>query len=213
MIVQAEEMAKDVRIAVDMNHDSTPLLLEDDVDTVSFNDIIHAKLADAVRMVEMEAPPHLLEPGRRFGDAVTWLGDGKGWTLLPEDFMRLVVFKMSDWRYPVSEALTRDDPKYSRQWSRWKGVCGNPENPVVAVVNRVEGNVLEFFSCRDDTAAVEQATYVPLPAIGDDGGIEVGRLCYRAAVYRAAALALAAVGDARATTMAELSKALLAGRP
>ena len=27
MIVQAEKMAKDVRIAVDMNHESTPLLL------------------------------------------------------------------------------------------------------------------------------------------------------------------------------------------
>lgn len=209
MIVQAEKMAKDVRIAVDMNHESTPLLLEDDVDTVSFNDIIYAKLTDAVRMVEMEAPLHLLEQGHQFGENIVWSDGGKGWLILPDDFMRLVVFKMSDWHHSVSEAITQDDPKYSRQWSIWKGICGNPEKPVVAIVNRAEGNVLEFFSCNDDTATVEQAVYIPLPRIDLDGGIDVSEKCYKAAVYRAGALALSSIGDQLATTMVELSKSLL----
>lgn len=209
MIVQAEKMAKDVRIAVDMNHDSTPLLLEDDIDTISFNDIIYAKLTDAVRMVEMEAPLHLLEQGHQFGENIVWGDEGKGWLILPDDFMRLVVFKMSDWHHSVSEAITQDDPKYSRQWSKWKGVCGNPEKPVVAIVNRAEGNVLEFFSCNDDTATVEQAVYIPLPRIDLDGGIDVSEKCYKAAVYRAGALALSSIGDQLATTMVELSKSLL----
>lgn len=209
MIVQAEKMAKDVRIAVDMNHESTPLLLEDDVDTVSFNDIIYAKLTDAVRMVEMEAPLHLLEQGHQFGENIVWSDGGKGWLILPDDFMRLVVFKMSDWHHSVSEAITQDDPKYSRQWSKWKGICGNPEKPVVAIVNRAEGNVLEFFSCNDDTATVEQAVYIPLPRIDLDGGIDVSEKCYRAAIYRAASFALASIGDQLSTTMLELSKSLL----
>lgn len=209
MIVQAEKMAKDVRIAVDMNHDSTPLLVEDDIETVSFNDIIYAKLTDAVRMVEMEAPLHLLEQGHQFGENIVWGDEGKGWLILPDDFMRLVVFKMSDWHHSVSEAITQDDPKYSRQWSKWKGICGNPEKPVVAIVNRAEGNVLEFFSCNDDTATVEQAVYIPLPRIDLDGGIDVSEKCYKAAVYRAGALALSSIGDQLATTMIELSKSLL----
>lgn len=209
MIVQAEEMSKDVRVVVDMNRNSAPLLDEEDIDTVSFDEIIRARLCDAVRMVEMEAPLNMLEQGHLFGESVTWLEDGKGWTLLPSDFMRLVAFKMSDWRYPISEAITQDDPKYSRQWSRWKGVCGNPERPVVALVNRAEGRVLEFFSCRDDTATVDQAVYVPIPQIDEDGGIDVSEKCYQAAVYRAAALALASVGDQLSTTMIELSKSML----
>lgn len=209
MIVQAEKMARDVRIAVDMNHESTPLLLEDDIDTISFNDIIYAKLTDAVRMVEMEAPLHLLEQGHQFGENIVWSDGGKGWLILPDDFMRLVVFKMSDWHHSVSEAITQDDPKYSRQWSKWKGICGNPEKPVVAIVNRAEGNVLEFFSCNDDTATVEQAVYIPLPRIDLDGGIDVSEKCYKAAVYRAGALALSSIGDQLATTMIELSKSLL----
>ena len=198
MIVQAEKM-----------DDSTPLLLEDDIDTISFNDIIYAKLTDAVRMVEMEAPLHLLEQGHQFGENIVWGDEGKGWLILPDDFMRLVVFKMSDWHHSVSEAITQDDPKYSRQWSKWKGVCGNPEKPVVAIVNRAEGNVLEFFSCNDDTATVEQAVYIPLPRIDLDGGIDVSEKCYKAAVYRAGALALSSIGDQLATTMIELSKSLL----
>lgn len=209
MIVQAEEMSKAVRVVVDMNRNSLPLLEDEDIDTVSFDEIIYSKLCDAVRMVEMEAPLNMLEQGHLFGDSVTWLEDGKGWTLLPDDFMRLIVFKMSDWSYPVSEAITQDDPKYSRQWSKWKGVCGNPERPVVALVNRAEGQVLEFFSCRDETATVDQAVYVPIPTIDENGGIDVSEKCYQAAVYRAAALALSSIGDQLATTMIELSKSML----
>lgn len=209
MIVQAEDMAKAVRVAIDMNHNSTPLLADDDLDTVSLDDIIYAKLVDAVRMVEMEAPLNLLEQGHQFREAVTWGEDGKGWILLPDDFMRLVVFKMSDWRYAISEAITQDDPIYTRQFSKWKGICGNPERPVVAIVNRAEGHVLEFFSCKDNTATVDQAVYIPLPKIDADGGIDVSEKCYRAAVYRAAALALASIGDQLSTTMVELSKSLL----
>nr|DAK08420.1 MAG TPA: hypothetical protein [Caudoviricetes sp.] len=210
MIVQAEDMAKAVRVAVDMNHSSTPLLVDDDIDTESFDEIIYAKLVDAVRVVEQEAPLHLLEQGHQFGgDNVNWTENGKGWIILPDDFMRLVVFKMSDWKLSVSDAISQDDPLYLRQFSRWKGISGNPEKPVVAIVNRAEGTVLEFFSCNDNTATIEQAVYVPYPKIDIDGGIDVSEKCYRAAIYRAASFALASIGDQLSTTMLELSKSLL----
>ena len=209
MIVRASEMAKDVRVAIDMNQSDPQLLIEKDTDTTSLDDIIMEKLADAVRMVEMEAPINMLEQGHQFVTQITWEENGRGWLILPDDFMRLIVFKMSDWRLSVSTAITQDDPMYSRQFSKWKGISGNTEKPVVAIVNRAEGNVLEFFSCNDETATIEQAVYVPIPEIDADGGIDVSEKCYRAAVYRAAALALSSVGDQLATTMIELSKSLL----
>lgn len=210
MIVQAEEMVKDVRVAIDMNYSSGQLLEEGDMDTLGLNDIIHAKLADAVRMVGMEAPLHLLEQGHQFGRRnVFWKDAGKGWIILPDDFMRLVVFKMSDWLRPVSDAIGEDDPLYLRQSSKWKGICGNPERPVVAIVNRAEGKVLEFYSCKDNTARVEQAVYIPFPLIDGYGGIDVSEHCYKAAVYRAASLALASINDQLAKTMLEFSKSLL----
>lgn len=210
MVVQAEEMARAVKVAIDMNRGDEPLIMEGDTDTLTLDEIIYAKLADAVRMVEMEAPLTMLESGHDFGEHDTYIGeDGKGFIILPDDFMRLISFRMSDWTRTIYEAITESDPQYALQSSRFKGICGNPEKPVVAVVRRSEGKVLEFYSCRDNAATVAQATYLPIPKIDRDGGIDVAEDCYRAAVYRAASLALASVGDQLSTSMLEISKSYL----
>lgn len=209
MVVQATEMAKAVRVAIDMNKGDEPLFVEGDTDTLTLDEIIMAKLADAVRLVETEAPATMLESGHDFGDNIFIGEDGKGFVILPGDFMRLVAFRMSDWKRTVFEAISENDPQYALQSSKWKGICGNPEKPVCAIVRRSEGKVLEFYSCADNTATVTQATYVPIPKIDMDGGIDVAENCYRAAVYRAASLALASVGDQLSTTMLEISQSLL----
>lgn len=202
-------MARAVRVAIDMNNNDNTLLLDKDTDTLSLDDIIYAKLADAVRMVEVEAPHSMLESGHDFGEKLFMGGDGKGFVLLPDNFLRLISFRMSDWKRTVYDAISESDPKYPLQSSRWKGICGNPEKPVCAIVRRAEGKVLEFYSCHDTEATVEQATYLPMPVIDRDGGIDVSEECYRAAVYRAASLATATMGDKLSTTLLEISKSLL----
>lgn len=206
-------MARAVRVAIDMNRNDEPLIMEGDTDTLSIDEIIYAKLADAVRLVETEAPLSLLESGHELTTTARenlFIGDdGKGFIILPVHFMRLLAFRMSDWHRTVFEPISESDPQYALQSSRFKGICGNPEKPVVAVVRRSEGKVLEFYSCRDSSATVAQATYLPVPRIDKNGGIDVAAGCYRAAVYRAAALALASVGDQLSTTMMEISKSLL----
>lgn len=210
MVVQAEEMARAVRVAIDMNRRSDGLLLEEEMDTLDLDEIIFSKLADAVKLVETEAPHNKLESGHKFGDCSLFMnGDGSGMVILPSDFMRLVSFRMSDWRRTVFEAIDESDPLYLRQSSAFAGIRGNPEKPVCAIVRRSEGKVLEFYSCRDDGARISQASYLPYPRIDMDGGIDVSEECYRAAVYRAAGLALASIGDQQATTMLEISKSLL----
>lgn len=205
-------MARAVRVAIDMNRGDEPLLMEGDSDTLTLDETIHAKLADAVRMVEMEAPAIMLESGHDFGGEGVFIGkDGKGFVVLPDDFMRLVAFRMSDWHRTVHDAIDENTPEYAMQSSRWKGICGNPEKPVCAIVRRPEGKVLEFYSSRDDTAEVTQASYVPCPRIDAVGGIDVAEDCYRAAVYRAAALVLSSLGDGLSTTMLEISKSLING--
>lgn len=210
MIVQATDMAKAVRVAIDMNRGDEPLFAEGDTDTLTLDEIIYAKLADAVRMVETEAPSFMLESGHDFGEDNVFIGeDGKGFVILPDDFMRLVSFRMSDWKRTVFNAIDETDPEYALQSSKWKGICGNPDKPVCAIVRRSEGKVLEFYSCLNASATVVQATYIPVPRIDQDGGIDVAQDCYRPALYRAASLALASVGDQLSTTMLEISKSLL----
>lgn len=207
MVYRVPELARDVRIAIDENKTSEALLAEEDIDTLSLNDIIHSKIAEAARKVVSMAPLLLVDGGVPFGDAVYWRGEGSGWILLPEDFLRLLLFKMSDWERPVYEAITAADARYGQQFSRYKGLRGTSQKPVVAIVSRAEGRALEFFSSKDETATVEQALYLPLPRVDKDGGIEIPERCYDGVVYETASLVLATLGQRELSAiMAELSK-------
>lgn len=209
MVVKSSDMVRDVRVAVDMNRLDPSLRLEGEAETLSFDELALSKLCDAVRRVELSAPAWMLE-GRSFsGCPVCMEPGGSGWLLLPDDFMRLVSFRMSDWSRPVSSALLEGDAGYSLSFSGRAGIAGSPEKPTVTITNMSEGLCLRFASCRDAAARVAQALYVPCPRFDSLGGIEVSGKCYRAAVYMAASLTLRSLGDARAGDMEETSKGML----
>lgn len=210
MIYQLADIARDVRIALDQNNTSEQLLSTGDIDTLSLDEIIRSKIEEAARRVETVAPVHLLEEGHSFGDAIYWEQYESGWVLLPDDFMRLIAFKMSDWERTVYAAISADDPTYLKQSSRYKGIRGNIQKPVCAIVNRAEGKALEFYSCNSTNAHVSRASYLPFPKVDEDGGIDVSEKCYTAVVYMAAALTLLTFGEAdKASAMTDLSKTFL----
>lgn len=210
MIYRIAEVARDVRITLDQNNVSEQLLNESDIDTLSLEEIIRSKIEEAARRVETAAPVHLLEEGHSFGEAVFWEKYESGWVLLPDDFMRLIAFKMSDWERTVYAAISADTPEYQKQSSRYKGIRGNVQKPVCAIVNRAEGKALEFYSCNSESAYVSRASYLPYPKVDEDGGIDISEKCYTAVVYMAAALTLLTYGEAdKASAMTELSKTFL----
>lgn len=217
MIVQLENILQDVRVCIDQNMKSDTLVLDGDIDTLSLNDIIKSKVVDAVRIVEKTAPVHLLENGHTFvydgendKSGVYWGKDFAGWVLLPDDFMRLIVFEMDDWERPVSEAITPESKDYQLQRSSIKGVRGNYQRPVCALCFRPEGRVLEFYSCKSDEATVSRAVYIPYPKIDDDGGVDLSEHCYPSIIYMCAGLTLATLGkDNESTNMINLSKSMM----
>lgn len=217
MIVQLENILRDVRVCIDQNMQSERLILDGDVDTLSLNDIIKSKVLDAVRMVEMTAPVYLLENGHTFVydsendmSSVYWGKDFTGWVLLPDNFMRLIAFEMDDWERPVVEAITPDDNEYKLQRSSIPGVRGNCQRPVCAICVRPEGKVLEFYSCKSEDATVSRAVYLPFPTIDENGGVDLSERCYRSIVYMCAGLALATIGkDNDSTNMMNLSKSIM----
>lgn len=210
MVYKIETVSQDVRIAIDENKTSEQLLGDEDIDTLSLNEIVRSKIEEAVRRVETTAPTFLLEEGHTFGDSVFWEDNNSGWTLLPDDFMRLIAFRMSDWERTCYNAISVDDPLYDLQSSRFKGVRGNVQKPVCAVVNRAEGKALEFYSCDNEEAYVKRATYLPYPKIDDEDGIDICERCYTAVVYTTAALVLTAYGaNDRAELLNALAKSIL----
>lgn len=203
---------QDIRIALDQNMTSTQLIDTGDIDTLSLDELIESKIADAARIVESNAPIHLLEGGKDITHSVGWngrVGLGSGYIHLPDDFLRLVSFQMSDWSRAVSIAISEDHPLYARQQSRYAGARGCPQKPVVAITTQPIGQVLEFYSCTaGENVYVKRARYIPIPKI-EDGNIELCHKLKPAIVYYAAHLVALTIGQADlATTLLNICNEL-----
>ena len=210
MIYQLDKIMQDVRICLDQNMTSDALLESGDIDTLALDDIIRSKILEAVQRVHMDAPNYLLEGGHNFADAVYWRESESGWVLLPQDFMRLVVFEMDDWEQAVYQAISTDDPEYEKQRSRFKGIRGTAQRPVCAIAIRPEGRVLEFYSCKSKDAQVSRAMYIPYPKIDEDNGVDICERCYNSVVYTAAGLTLLTCGEVeKGNAVSELAQTFL----
>lgn len=210
MIYQLGKIIEDVRICLDQNIKNEALLDSGDLDTLALDEIIKSKILEAVQRVHMEAPNYLLESGHNFGDAVYWGDLESGWVLLPEDFMRLVVFEMDDWETAVYQAISTDDPEYEKQHSRFKALRGTSQRPVCAIAIRPEGRVLEFYSCKSKEAQVSRAVYIPYPKIDANKGVDISERCYKAVVYTAAGLTLMTCGEVeKGNAVSELAQTFL----
>lgn len=210
------QLAEDVRVALDENVNgaalpsgTSPL---SDIDTLSLDAIIRSKIEDAARLVELNAPLSMLDAdeGKEFEDLNVShnVGIGIGATIpLPDDFLRLIRFRMSDWSRPVTEAITVHDKRYAMQQSPCYGVHGNPDRPVVAATGiydegeREIVRVLELYTTGTGSYASE-ALYIPEPVIceedeGDPDTLSV-QLCdnfVRPVVYYCAYLVASTLGD------------------
>ena len=194
-VYQIDKILEDVRVSLDMNQNSDTLIGINDDATLTINELIRSKIVEAVKRVHIIAPAYLLDFGNHFAESITWNPDGRsGWMILPDDFMRLITFEMSDWDQPCFEAISTDDIKYKMVRSRFP-VMGTPQKPIVAISVSPNGKILEFYSCKDDTATVNKAVYLPYPEIDEFNGIKISQRCYDSTIYTIAALVLAALGD------------------
>ncbi len=210
MVYQIPQIMRDVRIAIDENMVSEQLINDGDIETLSLDEIIRSKITEAVRRVHSNAALRHLEGGHDFaGQPIYWEEKHSGHVLLPDDFMRLVSFKMSDWERACHYALDEDSPRYVLQSSRYLGIRGTAQKPVCVLVHRPEGKALEFYSCKGDDAEIVQASYIPYPVIEHDG-IDISERCYLAVVYTVAALVQTTYGEVeKAMQMDNLAKSLM----
>lgn len=238
MVYQLANIMSDVRVCLDRNRTNVSLLVpEADEETLTLDELIRSKIVEGVERVHMDAPYWRLDTGRSFRYDLNGLDDDNngvvddelrsiywkvdsggqtdtcGWLLLPDDFMRLIVFKMSDWERPVYTPISALDPEYSKQNSRFHGIRGTAERPVVAVTMHPTGKMLEFWSCKNTSATVTQADYIPYPVIETNGNVEaidICQRCYEGVVYTVAGLTLTSCGEAdKAAQMFNMAKTII----
>lgn len=211
----------DVMVALDQNNSSLPLLVEGDSDTLNLYEIIESKICEAVQRVHMEAPVSLLNDCSVMSlhnpENFAWYGDDRMGIVLNEDFLRLISFQMASWERPVHDVITSADPLYAKQFSRYKGIRGNKQKPVCAIIIDENGDkVLEVFSPRDQEDTVRVGLYIEYPKFIDGSAtgevqIDIASRCYKSVIYMIAALVATVYGDAeKSATLVELSKTSMA---
>ena len=205
-----------VRIALDENQVNTSLVASDN-DTLSLNAIIEQKILHAVRQITEHCHSRLLDGGTAFASSITWAsgtqGVGYGYTILPEDFMRLVIFQMSDWARPVTNVIYDTDKLYQLQKSRFSGIRGATEKPVCAVTTYSIGKVMEFYTCIGGSGVtVKTARYIPFPSIQTVNDIQVVDICpklFDPIIYQTAGLVAMTYKDAISGTLFQIAETFL----
>ena len=195
-IYQISRIEEDVRVMLDECREHAPLAGFNDAESLELQAMIRGRMCEAVRYVHTHAPYYRLESGKNFCDNICWHeNETSGYTLLPLDFMRLVVFEMSDWERCVTTSHLMDSTVYSLQRNRYKGLRGNVQHPVCILGFRAEGQVLEFYSCKSQDATVVRAVYLPYPTV-ENGGIDISSQCYDAFLYYLSGLVLQSRNEA-----------------
>ncbi len=207
--VQIADLVKDVKIVIDENIATDPVLADDD-NQLELEELIAARAVDAVRSIHEAAPSDMLDDGDTLPvTGIVTNQDGSGYVPLPDDFMRLVIFQLATWNRPVVTPIADTDPRYPMQKSRFLGVRGGPDKPVCAITTGSAGKVLEFYSVVAGTSAtVSKAKYLPLPKV-ENNAIKVCTKLYNAVVYECAALVALTLKDDNAKNFFEVAKSYL----
>lgn len=196
-----DRMIGEVRVLLDVNAKGGTLIGSVSPSTLSLNELIRSRLGAAIEWAVREAPYHKLGSGKSFRGSIAWdgqvVGVGSGRIVLPSDFARLVCYQMSDWVRPATTPISDDDPRYSLQVSRYPGIKGNPESPVVAILNEPIGLVLQFFSCEaGERVFIKKANYISVPKVlPQDHQVELPDKLYEAVLYRVAYLVCITLGE------------------
>lgn len=209
MVYALDDILRDVRVAINENDRHGCLVLDDDQDTLTLDEIIRSKVEEGVRDIVGAAPFDMLDGGSPIGQSIYWREDGSGQIILPDDYLRLMVFRMSDWERPVFIPVMAGDPKYNLQFSRRKGLRGTPQKPVVCITRRPNGLILEFFSSKSKDAKVAEGLYLSLPEIKGTS-INIPQRCYRAVIYKIAGLSALSAGQSdMANAMLQVSNGIM----
>lgn len=106
---------------------------------------------------------------------------------LPDDFLRLIMVKMSDWEQAAREITEHSDLKAALGSSRWEGIRGNRQRPVVTTGYRANGRRCLRLYSSGAGAILETALYYPIPKVADDDTLEIPDILYHPLLEKLAA--------------------------
>ena len=168
--VSLSKIINDVRVILDQNRDDYTQLNVGEY-TLELNEVIVKGVIPAAQWAHMNAPISKLK-GVAFPDTGT-IGNA---LQLPDDFMRLVSVRVSNWKRALNSYYAEDDPYVSQILSGYAGLMPTYNKPAM-VLRQGDDRHLLLYPYADDESSdsdestateddcVEYAYYIPLPQI------------------------------------------------
>lgn len=156
---------------------------------------IEQKLPEAIMQVFCDAPVYLLEQC----DASSILTpnknqNGSGEVILPDDILRLTLFKMKGWERAVTRFYPADSPTAELQTNIYT-MAGRAKPVAVLSLSHAGERVLKYYSLPPEVQnhEIEDALYVKFPDISKP--IEINELLLPSITYMTAAMVFDIMGE------------------
>ena len=200
------DIAKDVRVTLDQNQVESILATNDD--TLELDDIIRNKITEAAMRILREAPLRMIDGTVTLPEPVT-IEDEDGVPIravicLPDDYLRLAVARMSDWKTPLRVAVLDTSDIYQTVTSEFDGIKPNEYRPLAVETEDADGPILELWGSSNADATLMQGRYIGQPRVRD-GVLNFPKLLYPALVNMTAALTAQAYKDNAAQPLMQLA--------
>lgn len=153
---------------------------------------------EAVKRVVLAAPIHTLGGGNEWPtSAAMTIKDGVGVVDIPEDFLRLIWFRLPSWKRGVAWPIYENSPEYARQMHR--ATRGGATKPVCAIVEG--GRKMELYSAVETDKTDFRGAYFSADPISDDTIFPYKLI--EVTAWTCAALVFTSIADFNAATAAQ----------
>lgn len=205
------DIIKDVRITLDQNQVESILAADDD--TLELDDIIRKKITEAAMRILREAPLRMIDGTVALPEPVTIEDESEGSDAqapirsvirLPDDYLRLAIVMMSDWKTPLRVAVLDTSDIYQTVTSEFDGIKPNEYRPLAVETEDADGPILELWGSGDADATLVQGRYIGQPRMRD-GVLNFPKLLYPALVNMTAALTAQAYKDNSAQPLMQIA--------
>lgn len=166
-----------------------------EIDSLGIDYYIKEKIPEAVVKVFTLAPDYLLEQSDMRESAVLkQFQNGSGEVVLPDDMLKMTLFRMQGWKRPVTEFINDHHPRAELQNNIY--TMGSPSKPVAMITHNSSGcRVLRYYSLPPEVRIhkIEDALYVKIPDFSNP--VEINEILLPSVTYTVAAMIYEITGE------------------
>lgn len=132
--------------------------------TLPVDDLIASVIEESAREAVAAVAPDAYPEPKMIPGRPDWRSDFDCAVTLPDDFLRLVAFRMSGWRRNVTRLILPDEEEHALLSSPFRFIRGTPDRPRCYLLNEASGAKLIACSSERREEEMEVGLYVPVPA-------------------------------------------------